>query len=111
MPEFRSGAGCLQWVAGQTRPDIASVVSLCSKGTKSTYADLQSMYSAVDHLIDTKEAGFNILPTTISECSLVISYTDSSWANAEGYASQHGALTLIGDPKVTDIDGQATLVD
>ena len=69
------------------------------------------MYSAVDHLIDTKEAGFNMLPTTISECSLVISYTDSSWANAEGYASQHGALTLIGDPKVTDIDGQATLVD
>ena len=111
MPEFRSVAGCLQWVAGQTRPDIAPVVSLCSKGTKSTYADLQAMYSAVDHLIETKDAGFNMFPTVISESSLIISYTDSSWANAEGYASQHGSLTLIGDPKITDIDGQALLLD
>ena len=43
MPEFRSVAGSLQWVAGQTRPDVAATVSLSCKGTKSTYQNLNDM--------------------------------------------------------------------
>ena len=32
MTEFRSCSGCLQWLAGQTRPDVAAGVSLANKG-------------------------------------------------------------------------------
>ena len=50
LGEFRSVSGCLQWLAGQTCPDVALVVSLSSKGAKSTYEDLHNMYEAVNHL-------------------------------------------------------------
>lgn len=111
MSEFRSVAGSLQWVAGQTRPDVASTVSLSCKGTKSTYQNLNDMYQAIEHLQNTKDSGFVMTPTAISESTIVVCYSDSSWANAEGYTSQHGCLTLLADPRVTDQDGGATLVD
>ena len=111
MSEFRSVAGSLQWVAGQTRPDVASTVSLSCKGTKSTYQNLNDMYQAIEHLQNTKDSGFVMTPTAISESTIVVCYSDSSWANAEGYTSQHGCLTLLANPRVTDQDGGATLVD
>ena len=55
LGEFRSVSGCLQWLAGQTRPDVAATVSLCSRGAKSTYEDLHNMYMAVEHLHQTKD--------------------------------------------------------
>ena len=111
MSEFRSVAGCLQWVSGQTRPDVASAVSLSSRGTKSTYQNLHDMYQAISHLKKTKDDGFNMLPTRINDATLVVCYSDSSWANAEGHTSQHGALILLAEPKATDQDMTATLVD
>ena len=111
MSEFRSVAGCLQWVSGQTRPDVASAVSLSSRGTKSTYQNLHDMYQAINHLKKTKDDGFNMLPTSINDATVVVCYSDSSWANAEGHTSQHGALILLADPKATDQDMTATLVD
>ena len=111
MSEFRSVAGCLQWVSGQTRPDVASAVSLSSRGTKSTYQNLHDMYQAINHLKKTKDDGFNMLPTSINDATIVVCYSDSSWANAEGHTSQHGALILLADPKATDQDMTATLVD
>lgn len=109
--ELRSVAGCLQWVAGQCRPEVASTVSLSSRGSKSTYEDLANMYRAVDHLIATPMNGLTILPVRINMATLVVSFADSSWANAEGHASQHGALVLLAEPQITDVQGQACLVD
>ena len=40
LPDYRSVSGSLQWVSGQTRPDVAATISLCSKGSKATYKDL-----------------------------------------------------------------------
>ena len=74
LPEYRSVAGCLQWLAGQTRPDIASTVSLCSKGTKSTYQDLQNMYNAVQHLHQSSEVGINMWPVALNAHTLVVSF-------------------------------------
>ena len=56
--QYRSVAGSLQWVAGQTRPDVVATVSFHSKGGKATYADLAAMYEAVDHLRKTSDKGF-----------------------------------------------------
>ena len=105
MSEFRSVAGSLQWVAGQTRPDVAATVSLSCKGAKSTYQNLSDMYQAIEHLQNTKESGFVMTPTPISESTIVVCYSDSSWANAEGFTSQHGGLILLADPRVTSCDG------
>ena len=111
MSEFRSVAGSLQWVAGQTRPDVGATVSLSCKGTKSTYQNLSDMYLAIQHLQDTKDSGFVMTPTTITESTIVICYSDSSWANAENFTSQHGTVVLLANPRVTDVDGEATLID
>ena len=105
LPEYRSVGGCLQWLSGRCRPDVAATTSLCSKGTKATYKGLALMYQAVEHLHATKEMGINMFPTTINENSVLVSFSDSSWANAEGFASQHCSLTLIADPRVLDSIG------
>ena len=111
MPEFRSVAGCLQWLAGQCRPEVASTVSLCSRGTKSTYKDLQCLYDAVHLLHASPNSGINTWPVPVHQHSLLVSFSDSSWANAEGSASQHGNLVLIADPKITDTTGTGLLID
>ena len=111
MPEFRSVAGCLQWLAGQCRPEVASTVSLCSRGTKSTYKDLQCLYDAVHLLHASPNSGINMWPVPVHQHSLLVSFSDSSWANAEGSASQHGNLVLIADPKITDTTGTGLLID
>ncbi len=102
LAEFRSVAGSLQWLSGQTRPDVAATVSLASKGSKSTYKDLANMYEAIDLLKRTKADGFNMYPVPINQGSVFVSFSDSSWANARDHASQHGSLILICDPKVTE---------
>ena len=111
LGEFRSVSGCLQWLAGQTRPDVAAVVSLCSKGAKSTYEDLQNMYAAVDHLHATKEQGIVLRSVPISYATMLVTFADSSWANAEGHASQHGSLILLADPKAKDVISPGLLLD
>ena len=90
FPEYRSVAGSLQWVSGQTRPDVAATVSLHSKGSKAQYSDLLAMYDAVEHLRNTKTKGFIMNPANINQSTIMVTYSDSSWANAENYASQHG---------------------
>ena len=111
LPDYRSVSGSLQWVSGQTRPDVAATISLCSKGSKATYKDLGLMCDAIKFLKATKSEGFNMYPTTIDGNTIVVSYADSSWANAEGFASQHGSLVLFTDARVTEQVRLGTLVD
>ena len=111
LGEFRSVSGCLQWLAGQTRPDVAATVSLCSRGAKSTYEDLHNMYMAVEHLHQTKDHGLVLRPVPIDYSTMITTYADSSWANAVGHASQHGALILLSSPKATDVIQPGLLVD
>ena len=67
LPDYRSVSGSLQWVSGQTRPDVAATISLCSKGSKATYKDLGLMCDAIKFLKQTKDEGFNMYPTALME--------------------------------------------
>ena len=111
FPEYRSVAGSLQWVSGQTRPDVAATVSLHSKGSKAQYSDLLAMYDAVEHLRNTKTKGFIMNPVNINQSTIVVTYSDSSWANAENYASQHGCLVLLTDTRATEVATHGCLID
>ncbi|CAE7942565.1 CML10, partial [Symbiodinium sp. KB8] len=44
--EFRSLAGSIQWLASQTRPEVAAVVSLSNRGSETTVTDLKSTLAA-----------------------------------------------------------------
>lgn len=50
-------------------------------------------------------------PTSLNESTVVVTYSDSSWANAENYASQHGCLVLLADPRVTEVTTPGCLID
>ena len=111
FPEYRSVAGSLQWVSGQTRPDVAATVSLHGKGSKATYADLMAVYDAVDHLRQTSDKGFVMSPAASDDSTIAVTYADSFWANAENYASQHGCLIMLTDARATDVATHACLID
>ena len=49
-----------------------SLVSLHSKGSKATYADLMAMYDAVDHLRRTSNKGFMMNPTAVDDSTIVL---------------------------------------
>ena len=74
--EFKSVAGSLQWLAGQSRPDAAAVTN---KGRETTYNDL-------------------IGPIPLNKATLIVGYGDSSWANAPDGKSQMGVLLLLASP-------------
>ena len=49
-----------------------SLVSLHSKRSKATYADLMAMYDAVDHLRQTSNKGFKMNPTAVDDSTIVL---------------------------------------
>lgn len=69
------------------------------------------MYQTVEHLHLTKRCGIVMRPVPIDYSTMLVTYADSSWANAVGYASQHGALILFASPKATDVIQPGLLVD
>ena len=94
-PGFRSLSGCLQWLAGQCRLDIASTVSLSNAGNDVTYGNLQGLYEAQQFVKDSADSGIVLRPIPIDVSTTVVAYSDASWANAPGSASQHGQLLLL----------------
>ena len=46
--EYRSCAGSLQWLSGQTRPDVGATVSLSNRGQETGPADLKMLYDCID---------------------------------------------------------------
>ncbi|CAJ1354878.1 unnamed protein product [Effrenium voratum] len=111
MSEFRSLSGCLQWVAGQSRPDMSAVVSLSNRGAKSTVTDFKNLCDAVKELMETKHDGICIPGLQVNDATNVVIYSDSGWANSADYTSQHGALVLLCEPNCTENVAQAALLD
>ena len=110
-PEFRSISGCLQWLSGQTRLDISSAVSLSNRGQETTYADLDCLYKTLQHVKDTSKLGIRLYPVPIDESTVVMAYSDASWANAQGSASQHGQIILLAPATVTEKPCYGGLID
>ncbi|CAJ1397606.1 unnamed protein product [Effrenium voratum] len=79
--------------------------------SKSTIQDLQTLYDTADFLHRSKDDGIVIVGLKLDETSIIVSFADSSWANAEGHASQHGALTLVCEPSITEHIGLGTMLD
>ena len=108
--EFRSVSGSLQWLASQTRPEISPVVSLSNKGQETSYLDLKRLYETVNHLRDTPDHGLTYQDIPFDSSSTIVTFTDSSWANAE-LKSQYGVLVMLSPPQVTETTSKGTLLD
>ena len=107
--EFKSCVGSLQYVASNSRPDVASVTSLC-QGTNITTLNLQQAYDAIDYLHDTSDVGIHIRGTNL-ERPLVVGYGDSSWANADGSRTQIGLVICITDESALTDDAIGSIAD
>ena len=90
--ELRSVSGCLQWAATQARPEISPAVSLTPHGAEATIYDLKSLYSTIDFLKATSENGITIQDVPVGKDSLLVGYSDASWANAKKSGSQIGVV-------------------
>ena len=80
--EFRSIAGCLQWLGSQTRPDVSPAISLCNHGQQTTIHDLKTLAETLQHAKNTQELGLVIQDVPVNKESVLMTYTDASWANA-----------------------------
>ena len=105
--ELRSVSGCLQWAATQARPEIAPIVSLSAHGAEATINDLKALYATIDFLKKTPNHGINIPNVAINQQSLLIGYSDASWANARKSGSQIG--TLVGLTSMTALSRPAPM--
>eukprot|EP00439_Symbiodinium_sp_Y106_P057908 s106_g8.t1 len=108
--EFRSVSGSLQWLAGQTRPELGPLVSLSNRGQETTYKDLQRLYAAADYVKETSNHGLVYQDVPLNKFSAFVTYTDSSFANA-GVKSQFGVCVFLTAPSVADRVEKASLVD
>ena len=108
--EFRSLAGSIQWLASQTRPEVAAVVSLSNRGGETSVTDLKRLYETVNYLKETKGQGLTYQAIPVSPASMVVTFADSSWANAS-LKSQYGLLVMLCPPQASEQTVKATLLD
>eukprot|EP00438_Fugacium_kawagutii_P005300 Skav213865 [mRNA] locus=scaffold2366:336381:344444:- [translate_table: standard] len=109
--EYRSCAGSLQWLAGQTRPDISASVSLSNRGMETTVRELQQLYECIQNVKDTKNYGLVYFPVNLDRATHLVAYSDSSWANAHQHKSQMGILILLCSPGCLDGTVRASIMD
>ena len=109
--ELRSVSGCLQWAATQTRPEIAATVSLTAHGAEAKIQDLKNLYSTIGFLKETSDRGILIQDVPINKQTLLIGYSDASWANAKKSGSQIGALVGLTTSDVMERPAKMILLD
>ena len=97
--EYRSLVGQLNWVATQTRPDIAfEVCELSGVYNSATVGDVIRLNKIVSHLIsDCLKLRFPQM-SDINNCCLEC-YSDASFANLSGGGSQGGMIVFLRDHK------------
>ena len=79
--EFKSVTGELQWLSGQSRPDLSAPTSLLQhKDLK--VADFVKAYTALKIAKNTSQAGVCVQALPLSEM-IAVGYGDASWGNAE----------------------------
>ena len=110
VTERLSARGSLNWLTGQTRPDMAASSSLCQGKDK----NVQSLLDILQVLRETvRTMSFNMLVRTLDLWNaIVLVFSDASWANAEDLSSQAGYLVFLAEPEVlTTTGGTAVLVE
>ncbi|CAE7717731.1 RE2 [Symbiodinium sp. CCMP2592] len=74
--------GGLSWLAGQTRPDIQSAVSLAQQAQKTpTVGDIRFTNGIAKKAIDFQDKGIQLRPLDLSKLEILV-YHDAAWANA-----------------------------
>lgn len=111
MTEFRSCCGSLQWLVGQTRPDGAACVSLSNKGTETTVEDLKRLYKLMGYFKATEDSCITLKPIDINQDTLVVSYGDCSWANAQNMKSQEGIVVVVTSKECLEGKSRCVLLD
>ena len=109
--EYRSCAGSLQWLSGQTRPDVGATVSLSNRGNDTGPEDLKMLYECIEMTKATKDLGLTYMPIPFDKATFIVGYADSSWANAPGHKSQMGSLVLLTTSNCLVTSTAATLID
>ena len=109
--EFRSVAGSLQWLCGQSRPELSPAVSLSNKGLETRTSDLKNLFDAVDYAKETSTNGISIMDVPLNKASVIMTYADSSWANADRCRSQFGTLALLTTTRALTATSPGTLLD
>ncbi|CAJ1329503.1 unnamed protein product, partial [Effrenium voratum] len=94
-----------------TYSQVASCVSLSNKGKETTYGNLQDMYECIDYLKEFPDTGITLPGIHLNEQTTLVAFSDSSWANAQNCASQHGCLVFAADNVVTEKQCMGVLLD
>jgi hypothetical protein len=109
--EFRSVTGSIQWLAGQTRPEVAAWVSLANKEKDTSPADLAQLYQTLDYTRENPNDGLLFQDLAVNKATTIIGYADSSWANAAKCASQQGSIVMMTTPHCTQVPTKANVID
>ncbi|CAL1153227.1 unnamed protein product [Cladocopium goreaui] len=95
-------SGCIQWLGGQSRPDLASTASLCNKGSETRTSDLGRLHEALKYAKLTDTSGLIFGDVPLNRASCLVTFADSSWANAANYSSQFGVIIALCPSQVTE---------
>ena len=111
LKEFRSVCGCLQWLGGQSRPELASTASLCHRGNETDITDLQKLHEALKYAKLHDDDGIVFMDVPFNKASCLVTFADSSWANAANFSSQYGVVVALCPPQVTEKLAPALILD
>ena len=110
LTDLRSAGGCLHWLTGQTRPDLAASTSLNMAG-QPTVSNLMQINSLLREAQRPADWGIHFAPVDLAKGKIVV-FSDASWGNTEDLGSQAGYLTFFAGPEVfTPAGDVASLVD
>ena len=96
ISEIKSCNGSLQWVGGQTRPELSGMTSLLQGGDPTVETLLQSQ-SLLKEVRDSPHEGMVIYPCDLNN-TIVMAFGDSSWANAMNHKTQAALMIYLGPP-------------
>lgn len=69
------------------------------------------MYESLNYAKETCDHGIVFPPVTFNKASVLVSYSDASWANARCLKSQYGVITVLCPANVTEVTCYGFLLD
>ena len=111
ITELKSGIGCLHWLTGQTRPDLAAGASLNQGGSRPTVTHLIEVNKLLKEAMKSENFKLTFVPINLA-VARIVAFSDASWANAEDLRSQAGYMVYVTGPDVFSPAGdRANLVE
>lgn len=111
VTEFRSGIGSLQWLAGTTRGDLSSYVSLLQKKHSDLkVSDLIEINRVLRYVKATSTAFVKVNSIPLDD-AVFVAYGDSGFANAPNNKSQGGYVITLTSKQALAGSSKASLLD